>query len=199
MNTDQIRYYSERAHEYEKIYAKPERQHDLTTISKYLKDNFNNKQVVEIACGTGYWTRFISESAESIMASDINPKVLEIAKSKAYNCPVEFVIDDVYKPSPLNKSFDAGFAGFILSHIPKNDLPVFFNLFISKIQKGGSVIFIDNEYVKGNSTPISFTDNSGNSYQLRKLEDGSEHRVIKNYPPMMNLRCSLNHMLLWWK
>lgn len=54
--------------------------------------------------------------------------------------------------------------------------------FISKINKGSTVIIIDNEYVEGNSTPIDFTDESGNSYQLRKLEDGSEHRVIKNYP-----------------
>ena len=45
-----------------------------------------------------------------------------------------------------------------------------------------SRFWVENEYVEGNSTPIAFTDNSGNSYQLRKLKDGSEHRVVKNYP-----------------
>lgn len=188
LNTDQIQYYSERANEYEKIYDKPERQHDLAVISQYLKNNLKNKQVLEIACGTGYWTKLISETAKFITAGDINSRVLEIAKTKEYKCPVEFIKDDIYKPSTINKSFNSGFAGFIWSHIPKDELDLFLSRFISKIDNGSTVIIIDNEYVEGNSTPIAFYDDSGNSYQIRKLEDGSEHTVIKNYPSDYELK-----------
>jgi len=95
MNTDQVIYYSERAPEYEEIYEKPERQDELAQISHYLTNNFRNKQVKEIACGTGYWTKYISETAYSITASDINDSALEIAKSKSYDCPVEFINEDI--------------------------------------------------------------------------------------------------------
>lgn len=41
---------------------------------------------------------------------------------------------------------------------------------------------IDNNFVAGSSTPISRTDEDGNTYQMRKLSDGSMHEVLKNFP-----------------
>lgn len=41
---------------------------------------------------------------------------------------------------------------------------------------------LDNQYVEGSSTPISRTDDEGNTYQIRKLSDGSMHEVLKNFP-----------------
>ena len=43
-------------------------------------------------------------------------------------------------------------------------------------------MFIDNAYVEGSSTPISRADEQGNTYQLRRLDDGSTHEVLKNFP-----------------
>jgi demethylmenaquinone methyltransferase/2-methoxy-6-polyprenyl-1,4-benzoquinol methylase len=34
------------------------------------------------------------------------------------------------------------------------------------------VVFIDNMFVPGNSTPLSRTDDRGNTYQQRSLDDG---------------------------
>ena len=42
--------------------------------------------------------------------------------------------------------------------------------------------FLDNIYVEGSSTPISRRDADGNTYQLRKLGDGSTTEVLKNFP-----------------
>lgn len=182
MNKDQVLYYSQRAKEYENIYDKPERQKDLLYISQYLKTCFNKKDVFEIACGTGYWTQYISETANSICATDINKSVIDMAKSKEYSCPVNFHEADVFNLSSINQVFNSGFAGFIWSHIAKQDLQKFINQFISIIKKGGTVVFIDNLFVKGSSTPIDSIDEIGNSYQQRKLENGSTHKVLKNFP-----------------
>ncbi len=66
MNSDMVSYYKDRANEYEKIYSKPERQNDLLLAGQILQDIFHDKEVFEIACGTGYWTEKISKTAHSI-------------------------------------------------------------------------------------------------------------------------------------
>ena len=182
MNTNQIQYYSQRAKENEKIYTLPERQKNLSDITDFLKEKFSKKEIFEIACGTGYWTQFISETAKSIFATDINTSVLDIARSKKYSCPVKFQESDIFNLSLIDRTFNSGFAGFIWSHIHRQELPAFIVQFLSKINKGGLVVFIDNLYVEGSSTPLDQMDQFGDTYQNRKLENGDKFTVIKNYP-----------------
>jgi ubiquinone/menaquinone biosynthesis C-methylase UbiE len=63
---------------------KPERQKDLTILNDSIAAAFVNEKVIEIACGTGYWTEFIAKSAKKVVATDYNPAVIEIAKQKKY-------------------------------------------------------------------------------------------------------------------
>ena len=182
MNKDQIHYYSERAKEYEQIYQKPERQEDLKKLRIILKDLFSTKSVFEIACGTGFWTQYISETAKSIFAVDINETVIKIAQSKKYQSPTKFEKVDIFNFMNVNKKFDSGFGGFIWSHIPKQQLDVFLSGFISNISHGGLVVFVDNLYVEGSNTPIDNEDEYGNTYQIRKLSNGSNYKVMKNFP-----------------
>jgi ubiquinone/menaquinone biosynthesis C-methylase UbiE len=60
MDPNLISYYRDRANEYEQIYSKPERQNDLKRIGSILHEEFFGKTVLEIACGTGYWTELFS-------------------------------------------------------------------------------------------------------------------------------------------
>ena len=50
-------YYRRRAGEYEAIYAKPERQADLARLRSSIPARLAGRRVLEVACGTGYWTR----------------------------------------------------------------------------------------------------------------------------------------------
>jgi len=47
---------------------------------------------------------------------------------------------------------------------------------------GAPVLLLDNRLVAGSSMPIHETDAAGDSWQLRRLADGSGHRVLKNFP-----------------
>lgn len=78
-------YYARRAQEYERIYAKPERQEDLRTLRSIVEETFRGKHVLEIACGTGYWTEILARSARTVTAVDINEVVLDIARTKSLN------------------------------------------------------------------------------------------------------------------
>ena len=50
---------------------------------------------------------------------------------------------------------------------------------------------LDNLFVEGNSTPIAHRDSDGNTFQCRRLDDGSEHDVLKNFPSEAELRADV--------
>lgn len=176
-------YYAKRAAEYERIYAKPERQADLAALRARIGKLFAGRKVLELACGTGYWTAVIASSAAQVTAIDVNEEVLQIARTKRYpENRVKFLSGDCYSPPDSGRSLDALFAGFWWSHIPLEKLEIFLKSILSSIAPGGLIAFLDNRYVAGSSTAVSRRDAKGNTYQMRKLDDGSTHEVLKNFP-----------------
>jgi len=186
---EQIRYYKLRAPSYEAIYQKPERQKDLVEIRQYISQQFSNKHLLEIACGTGYWTQILSTSARTILATDINPEVLALAKQKSYpHAKVTFQLQDIDRLAPPASPFEGLFGGFILSHISRTKWGSFFASCLAQIKVGSELLFLDNRYVEGSSTPISRSDHSGDTYQTRTLSSGEVFEVMKNFPSEEELK-----------
>jgi hypothetical protein len=79
-------------------------------------------------------------------------------------------------------------AAFWWSHIPKATLRTFLARLHRALAPGSTILFIDNTFVAGSSTPLSNTDADGNTYQRRELEDGSTHVVLKNFPTEAEIR-----------
>jgi demethylmenaquinone methyltransferase/2-methoxy-6-polyprenyl-1,4-benzoquinol methylase len=182
-------YYARRAAEYEKIFDKPERQADLARMRVDIPKLFVNQRVLEIACGTGYWTPLIAAQAESVLALDYNEETLAIAKSKRYAKPnVRFERGDAYALPAWPQPFSACYAGFWWSHIPLKKTDDFLRHLATRLEPGAKVAFMDNRYVEGSSTPLSRTDADGNTYQTRRLADGSSHEVLKNFPSAQEMR-----------
>lgn len=176
-------YYAKRAAEYERIYAKPERQADLAVLRARVGAFFAGRTLLELACGTGWWTAVIAPHAARVTALDVNEEVLAIARTKAYpSGRVEFAIGDAYSPPVMRATHDALFAGFWWSHVPKARLDAFLARAVQAAAPGSLVAFLDNRYVEGSSTPLSRTDAGGDTWQRRALDDGSEHEVLKNFP-----------------
>jgi demethylmenaquinone methyltransferase/2-methoxy-6-polyprenyl-1,4-benzoquinol methylase len=146
--------------------------------------------VLEIACGTGWWTPHGARDAAHWLATDANEETLAIARTKPLPAGrVEFRVLDAYALEGLGtETFDAAFAGFWWSHVPRERLKEFLASLHARLEPGASVILLDNLYVEGNSTPIVEADANGNTYQLRQLGDGSRFRVMKNYPTKDELR-----------
>jgi demethylmenaquinone methyltransferase/2-methoxy-6-polyprenyl-1,4-benzoquinol methylase len=176
-------YYARRAAEYERIYEKPERQADLARLEENLASAFPGLDVLEVACGTGYWTRCIARSARRIVAFDVNAEVLDIARQKEYgSCQVSLLQADAYTLEGVASDCVAGFHAFWWSHVPIQRLAGFLRAFHAHLPVGAPVVMIDNAYVEGSSTPIARHDEYGNTYQVRQLNDGSRHEVLKNFP-----------------
>jgi demethylmenaquinone methyltransferase/2-methoxy-6-polyprenyl-1,4-benzoquinol methylase len=186
-----VDYYRRRAAEYEAIYAKPERQPDLSTLKKRICERLQGSRVLEIACGTGYWTQLIAGVAAQVVATDLAEEPMRIAQAKTYSNSPVFTIADAYAlPETLGR-FDAALAVFWWSHVPRHRIGEFLASLHGRLEPGAQVVLMDNLYVAGSSTAISEIDGQGNTYQLRRLADGSGVRVLKNFPSEDELRSQL--------
>lgn len=181
---DMAAYYARRAAEYERIYQKPERQADLRAIESWLaREPFVGRRVLEVACGTGWWTAFGARAAQSWLATDLNPETMAIAQRKPLPACVSFATVDAYSFAQIEGlTFDAAFAGCWWSHVPLARLRQWLADLHARLETGARVVFIDNRFVAGSSTPLSRNDAEGNTYQQRKLGHGSTHEVLKNFP-----------------
>ncbi len=185
-------YYGQRAREYERIYDKPERQADLARLRLRLRELLRGQRVLELACGTGYWTAALADAAETILATDAGTEVLDLASAKQLPpAKVSFAQADAYHPGGLPGRFTAGFAAFWWSHVPLARLPEFLENFHAALRPDSLVVLADNRFVPGGSTPIHRSDPDGNTYQLRYLQDGSTHEVLKNFPTAGELQARL--------
>ncbi|MBX7226197.1 MAG: class I SAM-dependent methyltransferase [Chitinophagales bacterium] len=184
MNEDVISYYNARAREYDKVYQNPDEQEDLQTATALFQQLFAKKAVLEVACGTGYWTEVIATTVTSIVATDINESVINIAKIKQTRDNVCFELSDMFHLSS-EKKFDGLFGGFIWSHILLQDLDGWIAKLHDHVFPGGIMAFIDSNPLVGTHHDIKHiakTDSFGNTYQLRNLEDGTQHLLLKNFP-----------------
>jgi SAM-dependent methyltransferase len=185
-------YYARRAHEYERIYDKPERQPDLRCLRERIPALLGGRNVLEIACGTGYWTQFVATQAASVLATDVNEEVLELARLKVFpHDNVEFARVDIYSEEAIAPPFDAGLAAFWWSHVPRQGQDRFIDHFHRRLQPGAVVVFLDNRYVEGSSTPLTRTDELGNTFQTRTLDDGTRYEVLKNIPDQAEMARAL--------
>jgi SAM-dependent methyltransferase len=177
------RYYDKRAAEYEQIYHKPERQHELEWLRRRIPAILRDRTVLEVACGTGYWTQFIAREAARVHACDINDSVLEIAREKPI-APgrADFFKADAVALEGVPAGCDAAFAGFWWSHVKKSVLARFVENLAARLEPGAVVAIVDNTFTEWSSTPISRRDAEGNTYQMRRLANGEEFEVQKNFP-----------------
>ena len=171
-----VRYYAQRAGEYERVYQKPERQIELQKLKVYIEKTFAGLDVLEVACGTGYWTEVFARSAASVVATDVTEEVLAIARAKNLGPKVTLQKEDAYALPPFSQHFNAGLSAFWWSHIPRARLHAFLGGFHQALDPGARVVCMDNVYAEGSSTPTSRTDEHDDTYQTRTLDDGSTKR-----------------------
>jgi SAM-dependent methyltransferase len=134
--------------------------------------------VLELACGSGRWTRLLAARARSVTAVDAAPEMLAIARQRVGNLPVEFIEADVFAWEPPRR-YDTVLFAFWLTHVPPARFAAFWSMVGMALAPGGRVCFLDDgsrerageRFVPDQVTPAVW----------RRLRDGSEHRVVKVY------------------
>ncbi|MEW5993988.1 MAG: class I SAM-dependent methyltransferase [Candidatus Zixiibacteriota bacterium] len=177
-------YYRARAPEYEQVYYRdnPDRRRELADEARLLRDIVRGKEVLDLACGSGYWAEVMSETARLIVGVDLAREMLSEACRKRYRSPVQFVVGDLYRPPVKPEAFDIITLGFWFSHEPKQAYDRFLNQLRRLSRPGGQIWMIDNNLpAEGADREIVRTDEFGNTYKRRRLNNGQQYVILKNY------------------
>lgn len=166
---EQAAYYSARAGEYDREYENEEL-HPLEELTEGLP---LAGDVLELACGTGQWTRLLAERGLRVTAVDGSPEMLAKARERVAGFDVEFLRADLFDWQAPRR-YDTVFFGFWLSHVPPERFAAFWRMVGAALRPGGRACFVDsgpgdraNEEVL---TPLTVR---------RHLDDGTAHRVVK--------------------
>jgi demethylmenaquinone methyltransferase/2-methoxy-6-polyprenyl-1,4-benzoquinol methylase len=184
-------YYRERAAEYDRFYEVPQRLGDLARLRTWLVDRVGGRTILEVAAGTGHWTKVAAAGARAIVATDYNGETLAIAAQRELGPNVSLRVADAYALPDFGETFDAGMAHLWWSHIEKHRRREFLTHFAAHLQPGALLLMIDQTYVEGVTPPVVRQDDGGNQYSLRKLANGSTYEIVKNYPSDEELRENL--------
>jgi len=176
-----IEYYRRRAAQRDDTYGPPEIQKDFAWVTAWLRENVADRDVVEVACGTGHWTKVASAWARSIVASDIGWDLVHTAREKTNSPVTDFAVADARMLPFTPNTFSCAMAHFLLSHISRTEVPRLIEMLARCLKRRGCLLLTDTKWVDGYRRPPVRRDAEGNTYDLRTLKDGSQFEIVKNY------------------
>ncbi|MEU0600559.1 class I SAM-dependent methyltransferase [Streptomyces sp. NPDC006393] len=170
---EQMAYYRAASAEYDRPYAELEELQRLLTVVDELPVSGD---VLELACGTGQWTRKLAARARSVTGVDAAAEVLAIARTRTPFPHVQFRQADLFEWQP-SRRYDTVFFAFWLSHVPPRRWSDFWNAVAALLAPGGKAIFIDDG-------PAAAASEKGVVDEpvptvLRQLDDGTRYRIVK--------------------
>jgi demethylmenaquinone methyltransferase/2-methoxy-6-polyprenyl-1,4-benzoquinol methylase len=177
---EQKRYYAERAEEYDDWWYRRGRyelvpdalarwQADIAEAEAALETLAPLGCVLELAAGTGIWTRKLVQLAARVVAVDANEETLALNTTEA-----DLVRADVFEWEPPEQ-FDLVSFSFWLSHVPEERFDEFWSLVRSALAPGGRVFLVDSG---AGDTAHTGTDQA-DWEETRSLSDGRTFRIVK--------------------
>ncbi len=198
--TEQIAYYRARASEYDEWFLRRGRydhgeEHarrwfdEVAQVGRAL-DTFQPKgEVLELACGTGWWTEQLEPYAASLTAVDASPEVIALNQARVQSKKVGYVQADLFAWHP-QKPFDTIFFSFWLSHVPPERFDSFWRGLQSWLKPGGRVFFIDSLFDGSSTAKDHQLRTPHDTVVSRRLNDGRTFDIVKVFydPPKLAAR-----------
>ena len=189
---EQVEYYRRRAGEYDEWWFRTGRYDrgpelnaawhaDVQAVEAALVaclERTRPARALELACGTGLFTRFLAPRVGHLVALDAAPEVQAINRSRVAAANVEYVLADLFAWAPQD-SYDLVFMSFWLSHVPDDRFDAFWRTVRAALAPGGAAYVIDSGWDTTSSAVNHVRPDREGGVAQRKLNDGSEFRIVK--------------------
>lgn len=157
------------------------RKHTIDPMLFRMLGVLKSKKIYDVACGNGYLARkYIKKGAKEVWASDISPKLIEIAQNKYSTHGIKYFVSDAVDFRSLPKNyFDIVTVNMAIFHI--YNLDKFFKGINGILKSKGRVIFTFDHPLK----------------QVAYSKWGREQDLVKVYEKYLSERLifSRNHWL----
>jgi ribosomal protein S18 acetylase RimI-like enzyme/SAM-dependent methyltransferase len=186
---EQVRYYEDRAPVYDELWHREgrydrgpefnERWFRETAALEAAVPDTTGLRVLELAPGTGIWTRRLAPGAARLVAVDASPAMLARNREAVADQRVEYVQADLFAWAPPDgETFDLIAFGFFLSHVPPDRFDAFWFRLRDWLAPGGRVWFCDD--VAGPGRPYSGATVEGVPIaNTRSFDTDDEYRIVK--------------------
>jgi len=197
----QIEYYRARAGEYDEWFYRVGRYDHGAELNQQWYDEVKQVMerlhavgpvgdVLELACGTGIWTKQLLKVGQQITALDASPEVIDVNRTKLKSDRVTYAQADLFAWQP-EQTYDLVFFGFWLSHVPPEQVDAFLAKVARATRPGGHVFLVDSRRTNLGSAKDHAAYEEDNVYHLRKLNDGREFTIYKVFYEPEALRAKL--------
>jgi SAM-dependent methyltransferase len=180
---EQMRYYRERAAEYDATILSDD---DATVepLAQELRAWPPNimarlapcQQALELACGTGIWTRSLLTVARRILAVDASPEMLALNRAKVADARVRYQLADLFVWE-AEVPVDLAFAAMWFSHVPPERFPSMLSALRRAVRPGGQLCIVD----EPDTSPARPSAAPDKHLELRELRDGRQFQIVKIY------------------
>jgi ubiquinone/menaquinone biosynthesis C-methylase UbiE len=172
-------------------------------LLRHLPSNCHN--ALEVGCGTGGFARRLAEHFKHVLALDVSPEMIRLARERSVQFPnIEFQLADVLERSLPADSFDCIASIATLHHLPLREVLLKMK---SALKPGGVLLVLDLFERAGLSDSISNLMAIPVSVSLRLIHHGrllprrevrdawAAHEVHDLYPTMREVHALCDEIL----
>ena len=140
-------------------------------LSSHLKPGMT---VLELGCGTGYFTRELARSGADVVAIDVSPELLKVARANTSAPNVQYQIQNAYALSYSERVFDSVVGSSVLHHLEiKEALRDIYRV----LKPGGTIYFTEPNML---NPQIAIQKNI--PWIKRKLGDSPDETAFLRWP-----------------
>jgi demethylmenaquinone methyltransferase/2-methoxy-6-polyprenyl-1,4-benzoquinol methylase len=184
-----LRYYDERAAEYEEAYVlgtgtssipDPDVFRREALLLTGIVERFAAGRLLDLACGTGFWLQYYATRCSTVTLFDQSAKMLDKSRAKSAALSLgdrcRIIQGDVFDHAFSRRSYDTALVGFLLSHVSEDQEPRVFEVLREVLVESGRFLILDSAWSEERAR-----FNAKSERQGRRLNDGTRFEVYKRY------------------
>ncbi len=184
---EQIEYYRARAQEYAASISSTVEMFEPGRAMLLQLGKFD--QILELACGTGFWTETLLRMGSQVTAVDAAPEMLNITKARLGEERIKYQQADLFQWEPKGE-YDLVFFANWLSHVPPFALDDFLDKVRRAIHPGGYLAIVDQHAPSNTDKEVA----KEYIYATRPLENGRQFTIVKAFYKLDDLQKKLERL-----